>query len=690
MAEQQSPIMHNETYHPQEDKPTSKIVLVLLLVLLVSIGICFLANQSITDRNEDFLDNQQKRLALLSDGRAEAMETWLKHLSKEGDRLIKSDLFRLYASEVEVFKDDLSSIFSMSSFENGELTEDKAELAAQLPMMQNMLREFTTYTGFVTARILSTDGQAYIATDGYLPPLDEAQMVLASETVTNKNAQYSPLRKTPQGLEMDVFVPMFADSGASKVVGLLMMTQQVTGKITELLSNSALSAEGERTCLVQKKGEGYLNVLPWTSEGFAEVPNSVKFENSGLAFGERDGLDNYKRKVYSLGVKVDSLDWWIVQQNDYEISRKSIDAFSRSVYIVSVFAILIVILMAGLVWWVLASVNSKRMAKKFECLASQIDCQKRFIDSINAAVDEFITLKDISGKYTYVNDAFAEATGRSKEDLIGMDDAAIFGFDTAKRLTAPDKAVCEADRKITFTESVFLRSKRYQFHIAKSPYRNAAGACLGVVSVFRDITDFVAVQENNKRLVQRAIMVLANTIEAADPHLGGHTKLVSGISVAIGRIMNLSETDLLQLETAANLSQIGKVFVPKEILIKPGKLTEEEKLIMEQHVEHAYKILKDIDIAEDVVQAIYQMNEHLDGNGYPKKLKGAEIVVLARILAVANVFCAMIRPRVYRAAKTTEQALDILVSDTSKFDHDVVEVLRKVVSTSEIEKLLAG
>jgi PAS domain S-box-containing protein len=368
---------------------------------------------------------------------------------------------------------------------------------------------------------------------------------------------------------------------------------------------------------------------------------------------------------------------------------KPVVDYDRTVYIVAGLGILTALLIAGLAWWILTGVQSQRIAEQFRALATQIEEQRLFIDSINANIDEFIVLKDKQGKFTYVNDAFAAAAGRPKEELIGMDTAAVFGFDTAKRLESIDEVVVRENRKMTISEPIFLRSLRHQFQVSKSPYCAKDGTCQGIVEVYRDVTEYVAAQEKNKRLIKNAMEALGSTIEAADPYLGGHTKLLAGLSVEVAKAMHLSEMDIAEIETAANLSQIGKMFVPNEILTKPGKLTPEEMAVMEGHVEHAYRILKDIDIAEGVLTAIYQMNERLDGTGYPKKLSDGDIIVLARILAVLNSFCAMIRPRSYRGAKAPEQALDILSSESNRFDPAVVAALSDVIKTPAGERLLA-
>ncbi len=113
-----------------------------------------------------------------------------------------------------------------------DLEGEGSELAAQLPMMQNMLREFSTYSGFMNARILNRDGDAYIATDGHLPPMQEEQLEQATAAIQTKEPRFSPLRKTPQDLRwmsMSPSIPLTAARDDAPV-GALMMTRQVSGK----------------------------------------------------------------------------------------------------------------------------------------------------------------------------------------------------------------------------------------------------------------------------------------------------------------------------------------------------------------------------------------------------------------------------------------------------------------------------
>lgn len=206
--------------------------------------------------------------------------------------------------------------------------------------------------------------------------------------------------------------------------------------------------------------------------------------------------------------------------------------------------------------------------------------------------------------------------------------------------------------------------------------------------MFRDITQLVETQERSRRVVQQTIDALVRAIEEADPFLGGHSRIMGGIASLMAKQLRLPERDTATIEAAANLSQIGKMFVPREILLKPGALTPDEKSQMERHVEYARNVLKDIEFDLPVVDAIYQMNERMDGKGYPRGLSGDDISMHAKVLAVANAFAAMARPRSYRAALPVEEAVAILEKQVHSYDPEIVAALRQVISTPAGERLV--
>jgi HD-GYP domain-containing protein (c-di-GMP phosphodiesterase class II) len=190
-------------------------------------------------------------------------------------------------------------------------------------------------------------------------------------------------------------------------------------------------------------------------------------------------------------------------------------------------------------------------------------------------------------------------------------------------------------------------------------------------------------------MVQQTIDALVRAIEEADPFLGGHSRIMGGVASLMTRQLRLAERDTATIEAAANLSQIGKMFVPREILLKPGALTPEEKQEMERHVEYARNVLKDIEFDLPVVDAIYQMHERPDGTGYPRGLSGDELSMHARVLGVANAFAAMARPRSYRPAIPVDDVIGIMEKQSGSYDPDVVAALKQVMATPAGERLVA-
>ena len=132
-----------------------------------------------------------------------------------------------------IFRGDLAPLFGASAVAK---EEGGNELAAQLPMMQNIMREFCSYSGFLSARILNGSGVAYLATDGYLPPMKPEALTLSRQAFNSGSPVFSALYLSEYGLLLDIYVPIYPPEGGSgeKPVSVLMMTAQVSGKITKV------------------------------------------------------------------------------------------------------------------------------------------------------------------------------------------------------------------------------------------------------------------------------------------------------------------------------------------------------------------------------------------------------------------------------------------------------------------------
>jgi putative nucleotidyltransferase with HDIG domain len=168
---------------------------------------------------------------------------------------------------------------------------------------------------------------------------------------------------------------------------------------------------------------------------------------------------------------------------------------------------------------------------------------------------------------------------------------------------------------------------------------------------------------------------LGDALDKKDAETEGHSKRVTAFTIAIARAMGLSKEQIAVIARGAFLHDIGKMAVPDAILRKPGKLTPDEILIMQEHCYHGYEILKKIPFLHEAAEIVYAHQEKYDGTGYPRGLKGEEIPLGARMFSVADTLDAITSDRPYRPAQSLTAARDeIKLWSGRQFDPEVVKV----------------
>ena len=179
--------------------------------------------------------------------------------------------------------------------------------------------------------------------------------------------------------------------------------------------------------------------------------------------------------------------------------------------------------------------------------------------------------------------------------------------------------------------------------------------------------------------MEAVIQVLESTIATRDPYTVGHQRRVSQIACNIGREMGLSKDRLRDLRMAGTLHDLGKIAIPSGLLSKSGKLNPLEFALIKTHPQVAYNILKPITLPGNTAKIILQHHERMNGSGYHQGLKGEEILLEARILAVADVLEAMCSHRPYRASLGLAETLDELIRNKGiLYDGAVVETCLKL------------
>lgn len=198
--------------------------------------------------------------------------------------------------------------------------------------------------------------------------------------------------------------------------------------------------------------------------------------------------------------------------------------------------------------------------------------------------------------------------------------------------------------------------------------------------------------QSKNRMLSRAVshlednfeamtQALVKAVEAKDPYTAGHSERVMQYSMGIGRVLKLSPSDLKTLEIGTLIHDIGKIGIPDDVLTKPGQLTFEEYEIIQAHAQSGASMVENVPVFKECVPIIRWHHERLNGSGYPDGLMGAEIPLLVRIAAVADVFDAVTSNRAYRSAMSVSDAVDVLrtMANAGELDPELVEILAEIV-----------
>jgi len=313
--------------------------------------------------------------------------------------------------------------------------------------------------------------------------------------------------------------------------------------------------------------------------------------------------------------------------------------------------------------------------------------RERFLTTILDSIGEGVIATDKEGKVSFINPYAEELIGCKQKDILKQPLQQVFAIKnakTGKKLSHPIEKILKG-KKFKLTKEVALdqnkKSREIFIHQNISPTRNETGKITGIVLAFSNISRIIIAEQNlkeswekQKRAMEGTVEAMASTIETRDPYTAGHQRRVTKLTYAIAKEMNLSEKQIEAVRMASSLHDIGKIYVPSEILSKPGKITDVEYNIIKTHSQVGYDILKSIDFPWPIAEIVLQHHERLDGSGYPKGLKGKDIHLEAKILAVADVVEAMATHRPYRAALSIEEALNEIKSNQGKlYDSNVVK-----------------
>lgn len=314
---------------------------------------------------------------------------------------------------------------------------------------------------------------------------------------------------------------------------------------------------------------------------------------------------------------------------------------------------------------------------------------EEFLRNIVENIPNMVFVKDVKDlRFLKVNQAGEALLGYSRQEIIGKKDHDFFPKNQADFFTEKDREVLKKKQLIDIPEEVIQTRQRGEriLHTTKIPIMGKEGKVEYLLGISEDVTERkqAAIElklslEKLRKAMDGIIQAIALTVEIRDSYTAGHQRRVTDLARAIAREMGLSEDQVEGVRMAGIVHDLGKFGVPAEILSKPTKLSDLEFGLIKIHPQIGYDILKDIEFPWPVAQIVFQHHERLDGSGYPQGLSGGDILLEARILAVADVVEAIASHRPYRPALGIDKALEEISQKKGIiYDPKVVEVCLKL------------
>ncbi len=269
------------------------------------------------------------------------------------------------------------------------------------------------------------------------------------------------------------------------------------------------------------------------------------------------------------------------------------------------------------------------------------------------------------GRFAYVNPRLAEIFGyASASELIGVEALSLVAEQDRDRIAENIRNRIENEVQSINYDFTAVRKDGSLINIGAHGARATHAGRPAIIGLMQDVSEKVRDEERIQHYVKQleeafmqTVGVATALVELRDPYTAGHEERVAQIAVALGTGLGLDAHRIEGLRVGGYIHDIGKIIIPAEILSKPGRLSAIEYELVKGHPQAGYDILKNVKFPWPVADIAYQHHERLDGSGYPRGLKGEEILLEARIMAVADVVEAMSSHRPYRPGLGIEEAL---------------------------------
>ena len=638
-----------------------------ILLALMAAGLWFITRFAASEAEQD-LQNWQSRINLIADSRAAEVSTWLNRHLKAVEELAADASVQLYAAQVsspddqDAVEAQRGYIFSLISAEAERHGFHENRAIDAVAANVNRPRR-------AGIAVVSNVGQAFVMTTG-MPllrpeeiPLSQAQSFIALGPQLGD--------KTP----LVIFgAKAISGAGAVWVIG----ARPLDGDFLQTLIQPGDDTQTSESYLVKPEDGGLVRVITPLAEG-GRLGATTTDEAASFAVKQPGGFStqlNYANtEVLVMGKELSApVPWVLVRTIKTSEAVAAIKERRNSLILTLSLAGLFVLAALVLVWRHGISRKLENSYREQALLSEKNESLSEFLQSVTDCQPAAVAAVDNDMTVHFSNTQMSDITEIKKDDLIGR------RLDTAFRSSLSEKMRSRiAAATGGHSDSLNVTHSDRTFRMDTIPLKAGGDYPATALMVMRDISDLVEAQAQSEELFKKLVSTLTQIIDARDPWSKHHSERVADVSVTIAQELDWATEDTECVNIAAQLVNVGKIFVPIEILTKQTPLTDEELTLVRESMQQSASLVAGLDFKGPVAAILDQIRENWDGSGELGKA-GKEIEAGARVLAVANAFVGMVSARAHRGGLSFDKAADILHQESgSKFERRIVAALQNIL-----------
>ena len=667
--------------------PSKPVIGGIIALLVILVGGAMLIGVYIHNERQRDLDDWAIRLGLQAETRVNAIEDWFATQAINLGELANNASLQLYLWQLTKREESEPSIEPAQLSYLRNLVLASAQRYGLSPDQQqpsipaNLPKHYDAGLALIDAR------QRHVVSTAGMPEIGAAFSAAIEKALQAGRPAYSELvLDSHERVLMGIAVPVPVVLGAEDnwaYGGVVLGVFNAAHTLYPLLNSGVPVTSSDQSLLITEQ-DGQVLYLSPTLDGAVPTRKTLPMDRTRLAaaaaiaspgnFGE---YRNYQGKeILSISRPFRSTDWLLVQQ--VNASQALLESNRHRRFMLTTFSLILFFIGATLIaaWRHGSSVRATRDADELRHKTRELEKQTELLHAVTDNAEAYVILMDAQQQVMFANARLADKLHTTPDELEGSSLSSVLGPANVQPMQEAIDALQSDGTTHHCTRQMVIANEERSFQCSLVPVDRIGESCNAILLVLQDVTELQRAQQKNASLMRSLVETLMHVVDLHDPNSAHHSSRMVEVANAIGHELKLNETDLRTLDLATSLANLGKIFVPREVLTKTEELTEAEQALVHRHVQFGTELLQDLDFEGPVLDTIAQKQEHLDGSGYPNGLTDDDILLTARILAVSNAFVALVSPRAYRQAVSIEAALDQLLRESgSKFDRHVVAAL---------------